>query len=245
MTHAVAYDTDLAFVHDVGFGTFARDSAPGILNVLVRSGITEGRIVDLGCGSGIWAKELVNSGYDVVGVDISPAMIEIARRRVPEATFQVKSFLQLRLPACRAVTALGEVFNYLFDKNNSLDSLRRLFRKVFEAIAPQGIFIFDVAEPNRCKGFRQAFTEGVGWTCLVEYESDTEKELLTRRIITFRKTGGAYRRHEETHRQQLYRGTALAHILRGVGFRVRLVRGYGEYALPDHVVGIIARKPGI
>ena len=113
MTYTVAYDTDLAFVHDVGFGAFARNSAPGILNLLVRSGITEGRIVDLGCGSGIWAKELVNSGYGVVGVDISPAMIEIARRRVPEAEFHVQSFLQFGVPACRAVTALGEVFNYL------------------------------------------------------------------------------------------------------------------------------------
>ena len=107
MTHAVAYDTDLAFVHDVGFDAFAKNSAPGILQLLFRSGITDGRIVDLGCGSGIWARELVNSGYGVVGVDISPAMIEIARRRVPEAEFHVESFLRFDLPACRAVTALG------------------------------------------------------------------------------------------------------------------------------------------
>ena len=69
-----------------------------------------------------------------VGLDISPAMIEIARRRVPEAEFHVQSFLQFRLPTCRAVTALGEVFNYLFDENNSLDSLRRLFAEVFDGV---------------------------------------------------------------------------------------------------------------
>lgn len=243
MTHAVAFDSDLAFIHDCGFGDSARNSAPGILNLLVRSGISDGTIVDLGCGSGIWARELANSGHRVIGVDISPAMIEIARRRVPEAEFHVKSFLHFRLPACQAVTALNEVFNYLFDEGNSLRSLRRLFTEVFNVLPPKGLFIFDVAEPGRWKGPRQGFREGEGWACFVHYEPNADKQQLTRRIVTFRKTGNAYRRQKETHRQQLYRGTTLADTLRDIGFRVRLVRSYGAYRLPDHVVGIVARRP--
>jgi len=47
-----AYDEDLAYVHDVGFGDFARSVAPGVLEILRRSGITGGLVVDLGCGSG-------------------------------------------------------------------------------------------------------------------------------------------------------------------------------------------------
>lgn len=243
MNHPIPYDTDLAFVHDVGFDAFAKNSAPGILNLFGKSGFTSGRIVDLGCGSGIWARELVNSGFELVGVDISPAMIEIARRRVPEAEFHVKSFLQFRLPACRAVTALGEVFNYLIDERNSLRSLRRLFKEVFNALPSKGIFVFDVAEPGRCSGLEQGFREGEGWACLVQYQHQPEKQRLTRRIVTFRNSGKAYRRHEETHRQQLYQGTTLAGTLRDIGFRVRLVRSYGAYRLPDHVVGVVARKP--
>ena len=53
------YDTDLAYVHDQGFGGFARASAPGLLTLLHDAGIRDGRIVDLGCGSGVWARELV------------------------------------------------------------------------------------------------------------------------------------------------------------------------------------------
>ena len=170
-------------------------------------------------------------------------MIGIARRRIPEAEFHVKSFLEFRLPAGRAVIALGEVFNYLFDEGNSLRSLRLLFSKVFNVLPPKGILVFDVAEPGRCGGLRQGFREGEGWGCLVQYEYDSERQQLARRIVTFRKTGNAYRRHEETHRQQLYRGTTLAETLREIGFRVRLVRSYGAYHLPDHVVGIVARRP--
>lgn len=243
MAHAVAYDSDLAFIHDSGFGDFARNSAPGILNLFARGGISDGTIVDLGCGSGIWAREVADAGYRVVGVDISPAMIAIARRRVPEAEFHVKSFLQFRLPACQAVTALNEVFNYLFDKRNSLRSLRRLFTEVYNALTPKGLFVFDVAEPRRWKGPKQGFREEKDWTCLVYYEHNSDKQQLTRRIVTYRKAGNVCRRRAETHRQQLYRGTTLAGILRAVGFRVRLVRSYGAYRLPEHRVGIVARRP--
>jgi len=243
MAHAVAYDSDLAFIHDSGFGDFARNSAPGILDLFDRGGITGGTVVDLGCGSGIWARALADSGYRVVGVDISPAMIALAGRRVPEAEFHVTSFLDFRLPACQAVTALGEVFNYLFDEGNSLRALRRLFKAVFDVLPPKGIFVFDVAEPGRCRGRTQGFWEGTDWACLVQYEHQPEKQRLTRRIVTFRRIGNAYRRREETHCQRLYHGTTLAGILRGIGFRVRLVRSYGAYRLPDHVIGIIARKP--
>jgi SAM-dependent methyltransferase len=239
-----AYQTDLAYIHDTGFGQFARRTAPGLLNLLRQNGITDGRIVDLGCGSGIWARELADAGYQVIGVDVSPAMIELARQRVPEAELHVESFLRFHLPVCHAVTALGEVFNYLFDATNSLRSLRRLCRQVFKALAPQGTLIFDVATPGRCKGFQQRFTEGKDWACLVEYQHDLAKHQLTRRIVTFRKIGEVYRRQEETHKQQLYRRTDVAQVLLDVGFRVRLLRAYGEYRLPESVVGFAATKPG-
>jgi SAM-dependent methyltransferase len=243
MTHADAYQHDLAYIHDAGFGGFAKGSAPGLLRLFRQNGITEGIVVDLGCGSGIWARALADSGYEVVGVDISPAMIELARQRVPEATFHVQSFVEFPMPACRAVTALGEVFNYLFDPKNSLRTLGRVCQKVFDALKPKGLLAFDVAEPGRCKGLTQRFTEGEDWTCLVECHHDVAKQRLTRRIVSFRKVGDAYCRHEESHTQQLYPGTRIAEMLRDIGFRVRPVRCYGQYALAPRVVAFVARKP--
>src|SRR5262252_1578743 len=142
------YREDLAYIHDVGHGDFARQSAPGVLAMLRASGLTAGRVIDLGCGSGIWAEELARAGYDVLGVDISPAMIELARRRVPEAQFRVGSFLRARLPRCVAVTALRECFNYLFDQANSGEALAGLFARVHRALRPGGVLIFDVLQPG-------------------------------------------------------------------------------------------------
>ncbi len=112
-----AYKDDLAYIHDVGYGDFAKNAAPELLAILRRRGLEDGLVVDLGCGSGLWAEELCGAGYDVLGVDISPAMIEIARCRAPQATFEVGSFLKVDLPRCGAVTSLGECLNYLFDED--------------------------------------------------------------------------------------------------------------------------------
>lgn len=237
------YNADLAYIHDQGYGGFARGAAPGLLNYLRQSGIVDGRIVDLGCGSGIWARELAGAGYQVVGVDISSDMIEIARHRVPKAEFHVGSFLVFPTPPCRAVTALGEVFNYLLDADNSEPSLQTVWKHVFDALSPGGLLVFDVAEPGRCRGRTQAFTEGQDWTCLVEYQHDETRRQLSRRIVTFRRIGEAYRRSEEVHRQQLFDEVVVTSILESIGFEVRSVRSYGAYALGDHVVGFVARRP--
>jgi len=49
------YAPDLAYVHDVGFGDFARDAGPALLAHFRKAGLAGGHVVDLGCGSGIWA----------------------------------------------------------------------------------------------------------------------------------------------------------------------------------------------
>ena len=238
-----AYKDDLAYIHDVGFGDYARNSAPGLLGILRQAGITTGLVVDLGCGSGLWARELVSAGYDALGIDISPAMIEIARSRVPQGEFKVASLLNAKLPQCAAVTSLGECLNYLFDKNNSINELRRLFRRVYVSLKPGGLFIFDIAEPGRGKGPRQKHAEGADWAVLVEIDEDPRTNRLTRRITSFRQIGELYTRDEEVHRLQLYRRSELAKELRDVGFRVRTVRAYGNQPMLDGCIGFVARKP--
>ncbi len=74
MTQAL-YGPDLAHVHDVAFGDWVREAAPFVLARLRESGIEEGLVVDLGCGSGIWAAELLGAGYEALGVDASAEML--------------------------------------------------------------------------------------------------------------------------------------------------------------------------
>ncbi len=257
------YGADLAYIHDVGHGDFARRAAPALLKMFRAAGITRGLVVDLGCGSGIWARELTDAGHDVLGIDQSPEMLRIARRRAPKASFVRGSFLDAKLPECAAVTALGEVFSYLFDESNDAGSLSVLFRRVHRALRPGGLFVFDVATPGRGggRGKRQRHVQGDDWTVLLETEETKTGPVpvfrrhetgtgpvflggvLTRRIVSFRKLGRLYRRDEEVHRLRLYRPRDVAAALRRAGFNVRVLRCYGEITFPAGWAAFAARKP--
>lgn len=237
-----AYDEDLAYIHDVGWGGFATGSAPGLLDLLRRNRIREGLVVDLGCGSGLWAAELLRAGYDVFGVDISAAMLRIARRRAPQARFVRGSFLDAELPQCAAVTALGEVFNYLFDARHGPEYLEPLFARVHEALHPGGLFLFDVATPGRGRGPRQRHFSGDGWALLLETEESVRPPLLSRKITSFRRVGRSYRRAEETHLVRLFRPGEVLAALRRAAFKVRTLRAYGRYRLAPGVIGFVARR---
>jgi SAM-dependent methyltransferase len=238
------YSHDLAYIHDVGFGHFARDAAPGILRRMRRDGINSGRVVDLGCGSGIWAAILCDAGYEVWGVDFSSEMIELARRKAPQATFRCESFLRAELPSCRCVTALGEILSYQFDPEVNEDTLRDLFARVFTALQPGGIFVFDVATPGRGskRGHRHRHWREDDWVILTEVEEDPERAILTRQITAFRRESSLYRRTEEVHRLRLYDAAKLAASLTELGFRVRRLRRYGNLPFPRGLAGIIAHK---
>jgi SAM-dependent methyltransferase len=239
------YTNDLAYIHDAGFGSFARDSAPGLLQFLRRAGLKGGKVVDLGCGSGIWARALCDAGFDVLGFDLSLAMIALARVQAPQAEFRVASFLSADLPPCIAVTAIGEIFSYVFDQLNNRRSLGKLFNRIHKALSPGGLLLFDVAAPGRVPGGgpTRNYREGDDWACMISAEEDRRKNILTRRITSFRKVGDLYRRDQEVHRLQLFRRPELAQVLRRAGFRVRALAGYGRRRFVPGHIGFLARKP--
>ncbi|MDJ0724202.1 MAG: class I SAM-dependent methyltransferase [Prochloraceae cyanobacterium] len=238
------YRQDLAYIHDIGFSDWAVQSAPGILEILAKNEVKDGLIVDLGCGTGLSAREFVKAGYEVLGIDISEGAIAIAKKKVPDAEFRLGSVFKVEIPACNAVIAISECLNYLFDRDNNDRELIKLFDRIDRALIPGGVFIFDIVEPGQVKTgqISQGFREGKDWIVLVEKEEDREKNILNRRIITFRKIGEYYRRDEEIHCQRLYQRKDIEQKLQEVGFKVEIMDGYGDYKLPIARVAFVATK---
>lgn len=234
------YKADLAYIHDIGFSDWAIASAPELLKILNYHHIQEGLIVDLCCGSGLSARAFVNAGYRVLGIDISAAMLEIACQRVPEAEFRCESIFEAQFPSCQAVTAIGECLNYLFDVGNDRPWRFQLFQRIYTALIPGGVFIFDLVEPGQIEpGIgSKSFTEGEDWTVLVEKSEDRDRQ-----ILTFRQVGEFYRRDEEVHHQRLFDRAEIARELERVGFQVQTSRSYGQYTLPKARSAWIAYKP--
>ena len=193
----------------------------------------------------MWARELVDAGYRVLGIDISGAMIELSRNRVPEAEFRVGSLFEVEIPPCASLTAVSEVLIYLFDAENEERGLGRLFRRVHDALVPGGVFVFDVLGPGQVPpGARpRGFREGEDWAVLSELEEDARRGTMERRIVSFRKAGEYYRRDDEVHRVRLYDPPGLSAELERAGFSVRTMRSYGGLPLSEAHAAFVARKP--
>ena len=239
-----AYRDDLAYIHDAGFLAWVNSAAPAVLSALRKNGIRRGLVVDVGCGTGVLAAKLTAARFDVLGIDISPAMIAIARQRAPRATFSVGSLYRAELPRCRAVMAIGECLNYAFDPRSTEAGLAGWFRRVHRALEPGGMLIFDMAVAGAIRRKpAQRHVVGEDWAVLVDLEERAKPAQLIRRITTYRKVGARYRRAIEIHRLHLHRRAKLHALLRGCGFRVSFGRAYGKRVLPPGHVVVIARKP--
>ena len=236
-----SYGPDLAAIHHAGFSDFVRGAAPGVLAALRKAGVGSGSVIDLGCGTGAWALELSRRGYAVLGVDASAAMIRIARRVAPKATFRRSSLDAVRLPPCDAVTALGEVLSYV-PRHTRRPTVRRWFQRIARAVRPGGMLIFDVLVTGGTPMRYRSWHSGEDWLVVIDVSEDRERHVLVRRITTFVRRGRSYRRSDERHVLCVYRPAALVADLRATGFSVTTARRYGDFTLAERRLAVFARR---
>lgn len=211
--------------------------------MLQEAGVREGLVVDLGCGSGVWARELTQAGYEALGIDSSAAMIELARSVAPYARFVQASLFDAELPRCDAVTALGEPFSYIPDDMDAPPPLADLFARVGQALRPGGLFVFDLVIQSRSRPMSyRTWREGEDWAVLVEVAEDLPRHRLSREIVTFRRMGPLWRRSQESHQVAAFDRAQVERELRRAGFSVRAFRRYGDYELPPSRLAFRARR---
>jgi SAM-dependent methyltransferase len=107
---------------------------------MVESGvIAPGRALDVGCGTGTNAVYLAGRGFDVVGIDISPAAVEQARIKAEgRCRFETVDFLHEAAP--------GGPFQFVFDRGcfhtfDEDDERARFARNVSAALADGGLWL--------------------------------------------------------------------------------------------------------
>lgn len=242
------YDAELAAVHEADFADVAHSAAGVLLRRLADAGHHGGTVVDLGCGGGTLASVLVDAGYDVLGIDLSAAMIALARGRLPGTRFQQGSVWDAELPGAVAVTAIGEVVNYAADARAGTGQLADLVRRVHAALAPGGVFLFDIATPGRGgpDGTRTGFTDTDRYTMHFEgHETVTDDGTATleRRMVLFTRDGDVYRRTDEVHHLRLYDPTTVTAMLDDAGFATSMLAAYGDRPLSAGWIAIAASVP--
>lgn len=236
------YEKDLAAAHAAGFSDLSLAGGAVVLEVLRRSALTSGAVVDLGCGAGEWVHHASASGFAALGVDVSEAMLDLARGRQSKARFVRSSLWAFELPApLVAVTAFGEALNYAAPELPSASDLSVLVGRVARSLEPGGVFAFDVVlsgEPMRYRSWRE---EG-DRTILVDVSEDQDAAVLQRAITVFSRHGDAYRRSDERHVVRVYDPGDVERALSGAGLSWTTAAAYGDVALGPRRAAYVARR---
>ncbi|MGG0822423.1 class I SAM-dependent methyltransferase [Paenibacillus turicensis] len=98
------------------------------------------KILDLGCGPGLYTKRLSNQGYEVTGLDFSKRSIAYAQEHDQQSEYIYQNYLELDYTeAFDAITLIYCDYGAL-----TYNERQTLLGKVFCALKPGGQFIFDV-----------------------------------------------------------------------------------------------------
>lgn len=226
------YKQDLAYIQATGFGAFAQNAAPEIIRRLKCAAIPVKKVTDVGCGAGPLAEALVNSGFEVIGIDGSAELVAHARAAVPKAHFIHGSIYDTQIPSCQAIVALGETLTYHSEDTDADSLIEKFFQTARDVLPPGGLLIFDVIELTGPSLAGRYWSSGEDWAVMAETEEDQRSRTLVRHIETSRRIGQSYRRGREVHRVRLFDPAKLCYLLEACGFSTETAQTYGARPLP-------------
>ena len=103
---------------------------------------SHGKILDAGCGAGEpVAKYLVEQGFHVTGIDVSPKILEIAKKQVPGGTFLEGDMTHLTFPDqfFDGIVSLYAIWHITRQKHGLV------FENFYRVLKPDGILFFNTA----------------------------------------------------------------------------------------------------
>jgi SAM-dependent methyltransferase len=236
------YRADLARIHHLGFGFHALDCAPGILAhlkpVLARHGV----VVELGCGSGLLTRHLIDAGHRVIASDASPAMLDLARELAPDA-------LEIRritlpddpIPDADAIVSVGHVLSYLPDAG----AIDRALVAIARALRPGGQMAIDLCDLRYAEARSDLSTRSWvedDWALITHFEAPTPDRFVRRMTMFTRSEDGSWRRDEERHDNALIDTSRVPALLAAEGVSVRIGTSFGDEELPEGLHTIVGAK---
>ncbi|MHA1283667.1 MAG: class I SAM-dependent DNA methyltransferase [Promethearchaeota archaeon] len=176
-------------------------------------------ILEIGCGTGTISYLLSNNGYNVVGIDSSQEMINIARAKYGDnIQFYCQDARMLKInnnfDCC---IAIYDVFNYLlFEKD-----LKRVFDNIFKILINDGLFIFDInSKYDLLHSYQEnLYQTGDRYRCYSEYEIlEKGKSIVQFTFKFYPPKGKSY--YIELHRKRGYKRNEIKKILKSSKFKL-------------------------
>lgn len=182
-------------------------------------------VLDLGCGTGTLTELLYQKGYDMIGVDNSPQMLEIAMEKRTERGSEILYLLQdmreLELySTVGTVISVCDSLNYLLEEKELL----QVFRLVDNYLYPGGLFLFDFNTVYK-------YSQVIGDAVIAENREDCsfiwenyyhEEEAVNEYDLTVfvQEEGDRFRRFTENHFQRGYTAENMCRLVEQAGMQV-------------------------
>lgn len=200
-----------------------------LTGLLEEYGVRDGLVLDLGCGTGTLTRLLAARGYDMIGVDLSDEMLEIAmEKQVGQGGGVPGSILYLNQDmrefelygTVRAVVSICDSMNYLME----YEDLVRVFKLVNNYLDPGGVFIFDLNTlyKYQVELGEQTIAENREEGSFIWENFYDEEEMVNEYDLTLfiRQEDGRYQKYEETHYQRAYALETVMQAIQAAGLEL-------------------------
>lgn len=235
------------FMDNIPYGQWAQY----LCGILQENGVSDGLLLDLGCGTGSMTQLLAKRGYDMIGVDSSPEMLQIAVEKKEASGQDILYLLQdMRefelYGTVRGVISICDSMNYMTDS----EDLLQVFRLVNNYLDPGGVFVFDLNTVYKYENLGDCvIAENREEASFIwENEYDSQKRLNFYQLSVFlREKNGLYSKHEELHCQRAYTVEEIIRLLEEAGMRFQAVYDAFTHCPPKEEserVYIVARESG-
>lgn len=192
-------------------------------------GIEKGLLLDLGCGTGKLTKIMAQKGYDMIGVDYSYEMLDIARETSDESIlYLMQDMREFELyGTVRGIYSACDCLNYILEE----DELKEVFALANNYLDPGGIFVFDINTPFKYMELLAdntiAETREEGsfiWENYYDEEEQINEYDLT---LYIKEADGRFQRFMESHYQRCYDLNTIQRLLEEAG--LEFVAMYDAY----------------
>ena len=186
--------------------------------IFKQAGLCPELVLDLGCGTGNITLPMAGLGYDMIGVDASVEMLNVARQRAAEQNLDIL-FLNQEMQEFELYGTVDAVVSALDSLNYVTEGLDEVFCLVHNYLNPGGLFLFDINTIYKLKHIIGEHTyiydsENVFYT----WQSDYEAGLCDFYLTFFVKEGQNYRRFDEVHTERAYSEEEIEQLLQKYGF---------------------------
>lgn len=206
---AYIYD---ALTYDVDYDKFLQF----IKKIFKLNNLNPELVLELACGTGNFTKKLADEGYDVIALDNSEQMLDVAREKCENVLFLNQDMTEFELyGTVDAIICVLDGVNYITDKRK----LQKMFKLCHNYLNYDGLLIFDINSEYKLKNIigNNTFvsdTDEIFYTWENELSGDKVNFYLT----FFVKEDENYIRFDEVHTERIYKESELCDMLKKANF---------------------------